>query len=152
MQHPRAPRLREQPRDERPRGAARRARRRDEPHGGRLDGARQRAREERRGAGGHGPEGVADERDGDGVPDDVRDQPDEQLEGGGDEAEGEDGAALAEAGGQVDEGEAAEGDAGLDGLDLGNRWRGAYPEAGRDVADLCGVAGALGDEERYDPA
>ena len=76
--------------------------------------------------------------DSDGLADDIRHEPDEQLEGGraGDEEEGA--LLLAEAVARVRQQEAAQ--------------RDAAPEAGGDVPDARGLAGAVRDEEGDDPA
>lgn len=115
MQHDRAALLRDQARDERPDGAAGAPRRGHEADGRGLDGARQQAHERDGGAGRDGAQHVANEADGDGVADHVGHQPDQQLEGYGAEAEDEDEAPLADAGGDVGQGEAAEGDSCLRG-------------------------------------
>lgn len=138
MQHPRAHLLREQSREkrrDRTPGAAQRA------HGGQtthLQPLRDEFGEDGGGAGIDGTEEETDEGDGDGLADDVGDEPDEELERGGADDEGEDGFFLADLVGRVGEEEAAEGD--------------AAPEAGGDVADTGGGRVPVGDQEGDDPA
>jgi hypothetical protein len=85
----------------------------NKPNSRRLNMARQRAREDSLRARVNGAHEEAEDGDGDGVGDGVGDEPGEELEGGyADDKAGDEGA-FAEAGGEVREGEAAEGDAGL---------------------------------------
>jgi hypothetical protein len=79
----------------------------------RLDMARQRAREDGLRARVDGAHEQAEDGYRDGVGDSVGDEPSEELEGGYADDEAGDEGAFAKAGGEVREGEAAEGDAGL---------------------------------------
>ena len=138
MQHPRADLLRQQARKKRRRRPPTTPHRGHERQTGHLQLAAHQLRKHGHRAGVHGAQEQADDGNGDGVADDVGEEPDEELEAGGSDDEAEDGAFLAEPVAGVREEEAAEGDAG--------------PEAGRDVADAGRGGVAVGDEEGDDPA
>ena len=138
MQNPRPDPLPQQPRKKRRHRAPRTPQRRHRRQTAHLQPLRDQFREHGRGAGIHGAEQEADDGDGDGLADDVGDEPDEQLEAGGADDEEGDGAFFAEAVRGVGEEEAAEGD--------------AAPEARGNVADVRGGGVPVGDEEGDDPA
>lgn len=138
MQDPRPRPLRHQPRQKRRRRPATTPRCANKAQPTNLQSPSQQATKHDRRARIHGPEHQAQDGDGDGLAHDVGDEPHEQLEGDGEEGEGDDAGPFAEHVGRVREHEAAEGDAG--------------PEAGGDVAGGAGGRVPVSEQEGDDPA
>ena len=138
MQHPRPDPLCQDAREKRRNRPPRTPQRRHSRQTAHLQPLGDQFRKHSRGARIHGTEQESHDGDGDGLADDIRHEPDEELKGRGAEDECDDGAFLAEFVCRVREGEAAERDAG--------------PEARRDVADAGGGGVPVGDEEGDDPA
>lgn len=138
MQHPRPAPLRHQPRHKRhhrPAATPHCAHRRQTVQ---LQIPRHQAREDSCRKGIDGPEQQANDRHGDGFTNGIGEEPDEELEGGSADNEGDDGGFLADFVGWMGQGEAADCDAG--------------PEARRDVSNARGRGVPVGDEEGDDPA